>query len=186
MTIQFVTTNTGKFQEVSAKLAEHNVRITQLDRSYPEIQTDRLEKVVKFAATILDDEVHGDYLIDDSGLFIEALGGFPGVYSAYAHRRLGNGGILKLLAEERNRAARFETVFLLRRGLEHEVLHGDVSGAIAEQARGTSGFGFDPIFLPEGSTRTFGEMTLAEKNRISHRSKAVEALISALTSPKEP
>jgi XTP/dITP diphosphohydrolase len=157
-----------------------------VDRSYPEIQTDRLEKVLKFAATILDDQIKGDYLVDDSGLFIEALGGFPGVYSSYVHKRLGNPGILKIMSSEKNRAARFETALLLRRGLDHEVFHGESAGTIADRERGTSGFGFDPIFVPEGETRSFAEMTTAEKNRVSHRGRAVDALATFLTSPKEP
>ncbi len=186
MTIQFITTNAGKFAEVSGKLDEVNVKLVHLDRGYPEIQTDRLEKVLKSAATGLDDEVKGDYLIDDSGLFIEALGGFPGVYSAYAQKRLGNRGILKLMAGETYRAATFQTVFLLRQGDEHGVFHGDCPGTITEAERGKNGFGYDPIFMPKGETRTFGEMTLKEKNAISHRARAVEALVAHLTRTKEP
>lgn len=186
MTIQFITTNAGKFAEVSEKLAASNVKLVHLDRSYPEIQTDRLEKVLKYAATVLDDEVKGDYLIDDSGLFIETLGGFPGVYSAFVQKKLGNRGILKLMVGEKYRGATFQTVFLLRRGDEHEVFHGDCAGTITETERGKNGFGYDPIFQPQGETRTFGEMTLKEKNAISHRSRAVDALVAYLTRPKEP
>jgi XTP/dITP diphosphohydrolase len=185
VTIQFITTNAGKFAEVSGKLAESNLKLIHLDRGYPEIQTDRLEKVLKFAATGLDDEVKGDYLIDDSGLFIEALGGFPGVYSAYVQKRLGNRGILKLLGGEKYRAATFQTVFLLRQGDEHEVFHGDCLGTITEAERGANGFGYDPIFLPQGETRTFAEMSLKEKNAISHRARAVDALLAHLVRPKE-
>ncbi len=184
--IQFVTTNAGKFAEVSEKLTEVHVRIVQLDRSYPEIQTDRLEKVVKYAATVLDDEVKGDYLIDDSGLFIEALGGFPGVYSSYVQKRLGNKGVLKLMAGETYRAAHFETVFLLKAGEDHEVFHGECAGVIADAERGRNGFGYDPIFIPGGDTRTFGEMSLKEKNAVSHRARAVDALARAIAERKQP
>ncbi len=162
------------------------MKLVHADRSYPEIQTDRLEKVLKFAATILDDEIKGDYLIDDSGLFIEALGGFPGVYSAYVQKRLGNAGVLKIMVGQTYRAARFETAFLVRHGLDHEVFHGESVGAIADRERGSGGFGFDPIFLPEGSSKTFAEMSLAEKNRMSHRGRAVDALVAFLKSAKEP
>ncbi len=185
MTIQFITTNAGKFAEVSEKLAARNIRVVHLDRSYPEIQTDRLEKVLRYAATVLDDEVKGDYLIDDSGLFIEALGGFPGVYSAYVQRRLGNKGVLKILAGETYRAAMFETVFLLRTAEGHEVFHGECRGTIADAERGNGGFGYDPIFVPEGEGRTFGEMSLAEKNRFSHRARAADALVAHLEARKE-
>src|SRR5439155_2225389 len=131
--IAFVTTNEGKFREVSAKLGEAHIKLVHEDRSYPEIQTDRLEKVVRFAATILDDQIRGGYLIDDSGLFIEEFGGFPGVYSSYVYKRLGCAGILKLLQGARNRAARFETVFLLRTADDHEVSHGECRGSIPDR-----------------------------------------------------
>ena len=186
MTIQFITTNAGKFAEVSEKLAAANVKAVHLDRSYPEIQTDRLEKVLKYAAAGLDDEVKGDYLIDDSGLFIEALGSFPGVYSAFVQKKIGNKGILKLMVGERYRAAFFETVFLLRQGEEHEVFHGQCRGTIADAERGKGGFGYDPIFIPEGDTRTFAEMSVKEKNAVSHRARAVDALLAHLAAPKEP
>ena len=186
MTIQFITTNAGKFAEVSERLGAANVKVAHLDRSYPEIQTDRLEKVLRYAAAGLDDEVKGDYLIDDSGLFIEALGSFPGVYSAFVQKKIGNKGILKLMAGETYRAAFFETVLLLRRGDEHEVFHGQCRGTIADTERGKGGFGYDPLFVPEGETRTFAEMSLPEKNAISHRARAVDALLAHLAQPKEP
>jgi len=183
--IAFVTTNQGKFREVAAILGDAGVKIVHEDRSYPEIQTDRLEKVVRFAATVLDDQIKGDYLIDDSGLFIEAFGGFPGVYSSYVYKRLGCAGILKLLEGSKSRAAAFETVFLLRRGGEHEVFHGECRGTIALAEKGPGGFGFDPIFIPEGATKTFAEMTLVEKNRVSHRARAVDALLRQLRESAE-
>lgn len=186
MTIQFITTNAGKFAEVSERCAAANVKLVHLDRSYPEIQTDRLEKVLKYAAAGLDDEVKGDYLIDDSGLFIEALGSFPGVYSAFVQKKLGNRGVLKLMTGETYRAAFFETVLLLRQGDEHEVFHGQCRGTIADAERGKGGFGYDPIFIPDGESRTFGEMTVAEKNKISHRARAVDSLLAFLEAPKEP
>jgi len=115
----------------------------------------------------------------------EEFGGFPGVYSSYVYKRLGCAGVLKLLEEARNRAARFETVFLLRTADDHEVFHGECRGSISDRERGSSGFGFDPIFVPEGGTKTFAEMTVTEKNAVSHRAKAVDALAEHLRAPKE-
>lgn len=183
--IAFVTTNAGKFREVSARLADAGFKIVHDDRSYPEVQADRLEKVVRFAATVLDDQVRGDYLIDDSGLFIDAFGGFPGVYSSYVYKRLGCAGILRLMEAAKGRTASFETVFLLRTGGDHEVFHGACRGTIATEERGKGGFGFDPIFVPDGAAKTFGEMTLTEKNAHSHRARAVDALVRHLRG-KEP
>jgi XTP/dITP diphosphohydrolase len=184
--IAFVTTNEGKFREVSAMLGEAGVKLVHEDRSYPEIQADRLEKVVRFAATILDDQIRGDYLIDDSGFFLDHFGGFPGVYSSYVYKRLGCAGILKLLDGVRTRGAMFETVFLYRHGEAHEVFHGECRGLVADRERGARGFGFDPIFIPEGATKTFAEMTMTEKNVVSHRGRAVAALLAHLRSETEP
>jgi len=175
--ITFVTTNPGKFREVSAKLAPADVRMRRLDRAYPELQADRLDDVVRFAAGIVARQVRGEFLIDDSGLFVDALGGFPGVYSSYVYRTIGPGGVLTLMQREARRSARFETVFLLgSRGRPPRIFRGVCEGSIARAPRGHGGFGFDPIFVPRGSRRTFGEMSLAEKNAISHRARAAEAL----------
>lgn len=184
--IAFVTTNEGKFREVSGKLLEAGIKLVREDRTYPEIQTDRPEKVVRFAATVLDDQIPGEYLIDDSGLFIDHFGGFPGVYSSYVFKRLGCAGVLKLMEGVRDRGAMFETVFLLRRGGDHEVFHGQCRGTIPDAGRGKGGFGFDPIFVPEGHAKTFAEMTVTEKNAISHRARAVDALVAYLRESKEP
>ncbi|TLZ58765.1 MAG: RdgB/HAM1 family non-canonical purine NTP pyrophosphatase [Methanobacteriota archaeon] len=175
--ITFVTTNPGKFREVSATLAPLGVRMRRLDRAYPELQADRLDDVVRFAAGIVARQVRGEFLIDDSGLFVDALGGFPGVYSSYVYRTIGPGGVLTLMQREARRSARFETVFLLgRRGRPPRIFRGACEGSIARAPRGRGGFGFDPIFVPRGSRRTFGEMSLAEKNAVSHRARAAEAL----------
>jgi XTP/dITP diphosphohydrolase len=170
---------------VSTILMAGGVKLVHADRAYPEIQADRLEKVVRFAATVLDDQIPGDYVIDDSGLFVDALGGFPGVYSSYVYKRLGCSGLLKLLDAVPARGATFETVFLLRRGGAHEVFHGQVRGTIAERERGAGGFGFDPIFVPEGAAKTYAEMSLSEKNAVSHRARAAAALLAHLRNESE-
>ena len=175
--ITFVTTNPGKFREVSAKLAPLGVRLRRRDRAVPEVQADRLEDVVRFGARVLASEVPGEFLIDDSGLFVDALGGFPGVYSSYVYRTIGPAGVLSLMRGRAERTARFETVFLLgARGRTPRVFRGVCEGTIARRPRGRGGFGFDPIFVPRGHRRTFGEMSLAEKNAMSHRARAAEAL----------
>jgi XTP/dITP diphosphohydrolase len=89
------------------------------------------------------------------------------------------------MGAEKYRAATFDTAFLLRAGEDHHVFHGECRGTIADRERGKGGFGFDPIFVPEGDTRTFAEMTTAEKNRVSHRARAVDALVAHLTSSKQ-
>ncbi|OGS51282.1 MAG: non-canonical purine NTP pyrophosphatase, RdgB/HAM1 family [Euryarchaeota archaeon RBG_16_68_12] len=179
--ITFVTTNPGKFREVSARLAPLGVRLRRLDRAYPEVQADRLEDVVRHGARVLSRQLRGEFLIDDSGLFVDALGGFPGVYSAHVYRTIGPEGVLALMRGEAHRAARFETVLLLGGlGRPSRVFKGVSAGSIARTSRGRGGFGFDPIFAPEGHRRTFGEMSLGEKNALSHRARAVDALAAHL------
>lgn len=122
---------------------------------------------------------------DDSGLEVDALNGEPGVYSArYAGKHGDHGAnidkVLTKLANVTSRKARFRTVIsLIWAGKEH-FFEGTVEGIIRNQRTGTAGFGYDPIFQPDGYEITFAEMGLEEKNRISHRAKAVEKLIGFL------
>ena len=125
---------------------------------------------------------------DDTGLEVEALGGAPGVYSArYAGpQRAAADNVAKLLRElgpEPNRRARFRTVMALVRGPhDQHTFSGAVAGTIAAASIGRGGFGYDPVFVPtEGDGRTFAEMTLAEKNLLSHRARAVAGLVAHLT-----
>lgn len=179
--ITFVTTNPGKFREVSEKLAPYGLEVRRLDRAYPEVQVDTLEEVVEYGAKVMAREVRGEFLIDDSGLFVDALGGFPGVYSSYVYRTIGCRAVLRLMAVKPKRTARFETVLLLGgRGRAPETFKGVCEGAIARGMRGQGGFGFDPIFIPRGHDRTFAQMSLEEKNSVSHRARAVGALVDRL------
>lgn len=122
---------------------------------------------------------------DDTGLEVEALDGRPGVYSArYAGMDCSPQNnmdkLLNELQDKTNRKARFRTVIALILDGEEFIFEGEVSGQIVESRRGTDGFGYDPIFLPNGYTQTFAEMSEAEKNRISHRGLAIESLITFL------
>ena len=174
-----MTTNDGKFKEVSEMFAAKGVELERLNRSYPEIQADTIGEVVEYGLnTIPPDE--GDVLIDDSGLFIEKLGGFPGVYSSFVYRTLGCQGILKIMLGWKLRDARFETCFGLRLGEEVKIFHGKVDGAITTEMRGKGGFGYDPIFVPKGQRKTFAQMTVEEKNSMSHRGRAARSVVRFL------
>jgi XTP/dITP diphosphohydrolase len=118
---------------------------------------------------------------DDTGLEIEALNGLPGVKSArFAGENKDSSAniekVLKLLASEENRNAQFRTVFALIFDGKEYLFEGIVRGKIIIEKRGAGGFGYDPIFIPEGKTRTFAEMSLDEKNSVSHRARAFEKL----------
>jgi XTP/dITP diphosphohydrolase len=122
---------------------------------------------------------------DDTGLEVDALGGAPGVYSArYAgdHKDADANmdKLLKALDGKTNRKARFKTVIALQYKSKIHTFTGIVEGEIITEKRGTRGFGYDPVFVPEGSDRTFAEMSMEEKAKISHRGRAVEKLIAFL------
>ncbi len=184
MRILFSTGNKGKFREVAALFADLGHEVIQLDEDCPEIQADTLEEVVESALKWLWERHHQPIMIDDSGLFIDSLKGFPGVYSAYAYKTLGCQGILRLMEGAGERKAEFRCCagYVNAQG-ETIMMSGVSRGAIIRKMRGTGGFGFDPIFMPEGEKKTFAELDLAVKNRLSHRGKAFAMLAEAM--PRE-
>ena len=126
-----------------------------------------------------------DCFADDTGLEVQELNGGPGVYSArYAgHQRSSADNIRLLLSKlevKKNRSARFKTVVTLVEVGEAKQFEGIVNGVITEEERGAGGFGYDPIFLPDGFSKTMAEMTSVEKNAISHRGRAVQKLLTYL------
>ena len=139
-----------------------------------EPQSSTLEEVVKvkLASAPLDAELA---MVEDSGFFVHSLNGFPGVYSSYVYKAIGCEGVLRLLGNL-PRYAHFEAVIGIRRRREIRLFKGMVQGKVATEQRGSEGFGFDPIFLPEGSSLTMAELSRPEKARISHRSRALESL----------
>lgn len=171
MKIYFVTTNDGKFEEVKKMLPGHE--IVRKNMTYPEIQTDSTEEVAEFGMKFLIEKMDGNIMLEDSGLFISSLNGFPGVYSAYVFKSIGNDGILRLMKGVENREAYFKSVIAFYDG-NIRFFEGRCYGSISEVARGNGGFGYDPIFIPEGGAKTFGEMGREEKNSYSHRGMAVK------------
>lgn len=170
--IIFVTGNPHKVREAGDILSHLGITVEQNDCGYPELQEDELEAIARFGARWAADKLDCQVMVDDSGLFIETLGGFPGPYSAYVSDTLGNRGILKLMEGETNRRAVFRcAIGYCRPGGEVSVFSGEVAGEIAHEMRGSGGFGYDPIFEVGGAT--FGEMNEDEKNRLSHRYRAL-------------
>jgi XTP/dITP diphosphohydrolase len=166
--INFITQNRGKVVELRAKSRQFDLKINHIDASYPELQADTLEDVVRYGLAYCHNKFPAPFIIEDSGLFVDALSGFPGPFSSYVYRTIGNGGLVKLVGE--GASARFESI-IGSYDKDYKLFYGQVKGHIVT-SRGRGGFGFDPIFEHDG--RTFGEMTVDEKNAISHRSKAAE------------
>lgn len=185
----FATNNAHKLEEIRAILGE-KVEILSLkdihcDTDIPET-AGTLEGNAALKAEFIYKHYGLDCFADDTGLEVEALGGAPGVYSA---RYAGGEGhdseanmkkLLKELSGETNRKAQFRTAICLIEGGEEHLFEGVVKGEIIEEKRGNSGFGYDPVFVPEGFSRTFAELGAEIKNQISHRARAVQCLCEYL------
>lgn len=186
----FATNNAHKLAEVRAIL-EPEFKIVSLAElgctdDIPET-ANTLEGNALLKAQYIQQKFGIDCFADDTGLEIDALGGEPGVYSArYADD--GNNAcenmckVLRLLGDNPNRKACFRTAIALLQGEKQVLFEGRINGDIATNPRGDSGFGYDPIFVPEGYLVSFAELTAEEKNRISHRALAVEKLVEHLKS----
>jgi XTP/dITP diphosphohydrolase len=175
--IFFVTNNVNKFNEARRVLAEYKMSVGMLRIKSLEIQSNSLKEIAKASVTDAFEKCKLPTIVEDAGLFVDGLNGFPGPYAAYVYKTIGNQGMLKLMENIESRKAKFESVVAY---LSSEIkspicFNGIVAGEIAaEERRGSnkSGFGFDPIFKPHGKDKTFAEMNVEEKNQHSHRAKA--------------
>jgi XTP/dITP diphosphohydrolase len=175
--IFFATNNINKFNEARRVLGEFKIAVGMIRAKSLEIQSDSLEEVAKASVMDAFRRCNLPIVVEDSGLFVDALKGFPGPYAAYVYRTLGNRGLLKLMENVGERKARFESVVAYFSGEVGEPVcfAGAVAGSIALSERRKNvetGFGFDPIFIPSGHRRTFAEMSVEEKNQDSHRADA--------------
>lgn len=177
----FITSNKGKVHEATEKLRHFGFSVAQKDLGYPEVQADSLEEVAAWGATHVQERFDHPFMLEDAGLFIDALQGFPGVYSKYVFFTIGLEGILRLLGGVENRKAVFRSVYAYSEPRKKPmIVIGETKGFISTKKRGSHGFGYDPIFIPDGTEKTFGEMTVEEKNQYSHRGKALDKLVIAL------
>ena len=180
--LYLATQNKHKVEELSALLQHHftvrDLSTLVLTEEIPETGDTLTENSLQKARYIAE-KFHVSCLADDSGLEVEALEGAPGVYSArYAGEPKDDQANLQLLLHNlaglENRRARFVTVLTYFSEGSYHSFEGEIQGLIVDLPRGTQGFGYDPVFQPENETRTFAEMTLAEKNQIAHRARALE------------
>lgn len=179
-TVYFVTGNKGKFLEAKKKFSEFDIQVIQKNLGYPEVQADNLEEVALFGAEYIQKRFNKPFFLEDAGLFIDSLNGFPGVYSAYVFYKIGCSGILKLMdeMENKNRKACFRSAIAFKEPNRNlEIFIGETYGNISKKPIGKHGFGYDPIFIPDKETKTFAQMETEEKNQISHRGKSLEKLL---------
>jgi XTP/dITP diphosphohydrolase len=180
-TLYFITGNKGKVREATEKLRPLGFSVVQKDLGYPEVQADSLQEVAQQGIEHVRAKLHQAFMLEDAGLFIDTLQGFPGVYSKYVFFTIGLPGILRLLQGVENRKAVFRSVYAYSEpGKKPVIVTGECKGMISNEQRGKHGFGYDPIFIPNDEKKTFGEMTIEEKNQFSHRAKALEKLITEL------
>ncbi|MFZ1023828.1 MAG: non-canonical purine NTP pyrophosphatase [Thermoplasmata archaeon] len=184
--VTFVSSNHGKSREVADILRPFGIRVRWRRRKLGEPQADDLESVVRAKLRAVGD-IPGKVLVEDSGLFIPALGGFPGVYSSYIEKIWGKNRdfepFLDLL-RKRDRRAIFRTVAGLRSGSRVTIFKGETVGSIARQPRGDRGFGYDPIFIPVDWKQTFAQAPPNAKNAISHRARALKRVGEYLRAPR--
>lgn len=188
MALCFATNNRHKLEEVRALLPKGYPLLSLEDIGcvvdLPETQK-TLEGNAHQKASYVKEHFGIDCFADDTGLEVEALNGAPGVYSArYAgpekDSQANCSKLLQELNENEPRTARFRTVICLIRETAVHYFEGTISGTIVQQPRGAQGFGYDPVFQPLGHTRTFAQMSSQQKNRLSHRGKAVGKLVDFL------
>ncbi len=174
----FATGNDHKIEEARAALAPHGIGVTKMEGfTKLEIQHPDLGEIASSALALIVSKTEKPVFVEDSGLFIHQLNGFPGPYSSYVFETLGLEGILKLLEDAKTRKAEFRSSVAF--GVNGKWLANFSSateGTIQSQPRGENGFGFDPIFVPMWTSKTFGEMELREKTIYSHRAKAISKL----------
>jgi XTP/dITP diphosphohydrolase len=175
----FATGNIHKFNEVRSILSQFGFAVGMLRLKGDEIQSESIKEIAEISVKNAYARCRLPIFVEDAGLFIKALDGFPGPYAAYVYHTIHNSGILKLMENTTDRRARFQSVIAYcdqQSPCQPECFIGEVKGEITTDVRekqGKSGFGFDPIFQPEGSAKTFAEMTIAEKNGYSHRAMAI-------------
>jgi XTP/dITP diphosphohydrolase len=176
--IFFATGNIHKFNEARVVLAQQGLAAGMLREKALEIQSDSLSEIASASAVDAYKRCHLPLIVEDAGLFVDALKGYPGPYAAYIYKTVGNAGLLKLMENLKNRKATFLSAIAYcdDESGKTTCFLGKATGEITTQERLTgskAAFGFDPIFQPTGSKKTFAEMTIDEKNGFSHRAKGI-------------
>ena len=198
--VWFMTGNSGKVREAKHALQPLGFDVVQLQVEGVEITEPQADDLEDVARSKIEQAIphlpspNDALLVEDAGLFVDSLDGFPGVYSAYALKTIGFNGLLNLLKDSSPRSGAFHAVAALWLDGEVHVSRGICNGKIAMQASGIDGFGFDPVFIPhpiktdgrDYSTdgKTFADIDLKEKEMFSHRRKALDGLIQILNESK--
>jgi XTP/dITP diphosphohydrolase len=172
MKLAVVTSNPHKAREVAA-FFQGELEVEHVNLECPEFRHSDVWEIAKGKARFAYDQLERPLIVDDTAFSVKALRGFPGPYAAYVLDAIGYQGILRLLEGVEERSASFETAIAYADRAGIRIFRGLIDGVITRAPRGREGFGYDPIFEVDG--KTMAEMPIEEKNRISHRARALSA-----------
>ena len=171
--LYFLSTNTNKYAEIRPILHKYNITVRYLNMKLREIQSESLRKIAVEKSKEAFKVISKPVIVEDDGLLIHRLNNFPGSYSSFVFKTIGNTGVLKLLSYSKDRSASFVSVFVYNDGSNLRCFVGKTDGKIASKAGGP-GWGYDPIFIPNGCELSFGQL-MDKKMLLSHRTKAITA-----------
>lgn len=182
----FITSNSHKYEEFSHAIGKTKITGVHCKTKYAEVQADTIDLVAMASATQIASYLSEAFVIEDSGITIDALMGFPGPYSSFVYQTIGNQGIIDLMRDKENRSASFRSVFILFDGNAFHKFTGETRGVLDTSQRGEMGFGYDPIFIPYEEEdvlcdKTYAQLPIELKNKLSHRGKSLEKLIDYLS-----
>jgi XTP/dITP diphosphohydrolase len=177
ISLYFASSNENKFLEIENLLEkEKGIKIHFSKVILKEIQSESIIEVAEDKVKKAFNMIKKPVIVEDDGLFIKDLNGFPGIYSSFVFKTIGNKGILNLLKDNENRKASFTSIFSFFDGKIIESFSGETTGYITTKIL-PEGWGFDPIFKPENEDKTYGQIDILKKNEISHRSKALRKFL---------
>lgn len=179
--LSFVSSNRHKYDEVREILLYHGIRANHVKSRLSEIQSNVLDEIASAKARDAFSKFDRPVLVEDDGLFVDSLGGFPGPYASYVFDTIGITGLLKLLQGYHDRLAKFVSVIVYDDGVKHKIFKATLCGMISDKPQNgivAKGWGYDPVFVPKGYGATFAEMTTSEKISISHRRIALDKFCS--------
>jgi XTP/dITP diphosphohydrolase len=172
--LYFASSNYDKYLEIQLLLKKYSIVVKFSKVLLTEVQSDSIEEIAIEKSKHAFAEISKPVIVEDDGLFIYGLNGFPGQYSSYVYKTIGNNGILKLMTNLKLRSACFKSFFAFYDGKDYQSFAGETEGKISHKIT-DGGWGFDPIFIPNGADLTFGQLQLLDRKiEFSHRSKALD------------
>ncbi|MDX1596666.1 MAG: RdgB/HAM1 family non-canonical purine NTP pyrophosphatase [Nitrosopumilaceae archaeon] len=165
----FVSSNKHKYQEAKQILKDYGIHLKLSKQNLQEIQSDSIKKISQHKAKQAFEKLKKPVIVEDDSLEIDSLNGFPGPYSSYVFKTIGNNGILQLIKENRNAKFHSTITFCDKNNLIS--FSGVIAGTISKKPKGTQ-WGYDPIFIPKNNSKTFAQIEI--KNKLSHRFSALK------------